>query len=310
MAEEKKGLKKWTRAASRWAAPRALKALQLLLSRTPAHKAEAMGERLGRIWWAVSRRRRIRAVKNIALAFPSLSPQEHEDMARRSFLHFGRVTADFLSGSGSRLEEIEATMDIVGRPLLDEALAQGKGVMLVTGHFGHWERAARWMSLSGYPVSVVARDADQSDVNEMVNEVRRGPGTEVIARGNAARPVIERLRAGEVVAIVPDQNSKESFLPFFGHRAGTVLGPGVLAERTGCLVIPCACVWVAPGRYEFKFSAALEPQTGEGFSRGEGLMRSFNLFLESAIREHPEQYLWVHDRWRFARRKGFVPPDS
>ena len=178
-------------------------------------------------------------------------------------------------------------------------------MILLTAHFGNWERVAAWMVLSGYKLAVIARDADDQGVNQLVNELREGPGTEVISRGRAARASIERLRRNEIVGILPDQNANEIFIPFFGKPAGTVLGPGVLAERTGASVAPVFCHYEGEGRYRVRFYPAVVAD--EGFeTKGEGMMRAINRLLEGVVREHPDQWLWFHDRWRNARRKGLL----
>ncbi|MCG9896062.1 MAG: lysophospholipid acyltransferase family protein, partial [Fimbriimonadaceae bacterium] len=202
-------------------------------------------------------------------------------------------------------ERLEETTVVEGFHHVEQALAQGRGALMITGHFGNWERISAWLSHRGVPLSVVARDANQAEINDLINSLRQGPGTRVIPRGNAARPILERLRANELIGILPDQNSQEIYIPFFGHPAGTVLGPGVLAERSGAPVIPVACVRVGVGRYRIRFDDPLVPEPVEG-PRGEGTMRAIHAWLESVIREHPEQWLWLHDRWRSARREGLL----
>lgn len=252
----------------------------------------------------VSRKHRQRALSNLELAFPDWSEAERRRVALAVFEHFGRVTAEFLVSGRRGIEHIEATTTVEGLEHIEQARAQGRGVILVTGHFGNWERMSAWLSTHGYQVTVVARDADDDGANRIVNQVRSGFGTRVISRGNAARPMLEVLRQGGLVGILPDQNSDEAFLPFFGHPAGTVLGPGVLHERTGAPVVPATGVWVGPGRYVVRFFPRLEAQPTE--VKGEGTMRAFLAWLEGVIREHPEQYLWFHDRWRNARRRGLL----
>lgn len=293
------------RQLTNWLAPKALSHFRRKLAKKSPEEAEMWGEKLASIWWTFGGRRRQVALSNLAMAFPELSLEERNRIARAVFTHFGRVTADFLASSGRPTEELAKEMDVEGKEHLDEALALGRGVLLITGHFGNWERVSRWMSGMGYKLSVVARDADQAKVNDAVNDLRQETGTRVIPRGAAARPILERLKANEVVGILPDQNSKEIFIPFFGRPAGTVLGPGVLAERSGAVVLPITCVWIGPGRYKVIFYPHLQP-ISEGEKRGEGMMRAINAWLEERIRERPEQWLWIHDRWRSARKKGLL----
>ncbi len=283
----------------------ALTRAQRWLVRKSSDQAERIGERLGRLIWRASKKHRRRALANLALAFPKMGAPERERLARKVFEHFGRVTADFLTSPRRSKEDLEASMTVEGLEHLDEALERGKGVVMITGHFGNWERLAAWLSTHGYPVTVVQRDVRDSSLNQMVQSLREGPGTKVIGRGDAARPIIERLRKNELIGILPDQNSDEIFLPFFGRPAGTVLGPGVISERTGAPVVCCWCVWLGPGRYRMIVEPILLPEPGYP-TKGEGTMRSIHRSLESIIRQYPEQWLWFHDRWKNARRKGVL----
>ncbi|MCB0825279.1 MAG: lysophospholipid acyltransferase family protein [Armatimonadetes bacterium] len=275
-----------------------------LLHKTPEQQ-RAKGNRMGRLIWRLGKRRRERCEANLRMAFPEKSESEIQKIAKDTFEHFGRTTVDFLVGLNRTKAELESDMEIIGLDILQNALAEGKGVLLITGHLGHWERCSAWLSLSGYDLAVVARNANQDDVNNLINDLREGPGTEVIARGDAVRVILKKLKAGAIVGILPDQNADEIFLPFFGHPAGTVLGPGVLHERTGAPVIPVSCMEIGNGKYRMEFYERLLPEPGYE-TKGEGLMRSIHAWLESVIREYPNQWLWFHDRWRNARRKGLL----
>ncbi|MBS1709145.1 MAG: lysophospholipid acyltransferase family protein [Armatimonadetes bacterium] len=271
---------------------------------TPAGR-EKWGRFVGNLIWRMGKRRRDVAMANIGYAFPEYTTQQREDLARQSAMHFGRSVVDFMTADTWTKDSIEATTTIVGVEYLEQALAGGKGVLLITGHLGMWERLSAWVSLSGRKLSVIIRDANQEGVNQMVNMLRSASGTEVIPRGDAARPILTKLRTNQMVGIIPDQNTEETFIPFFGQLAGTVLGPGVIHERTGAAVLPGACFYVGEGRYVLRFYPLLEPMDCDG-PKGEGLMRAINAWLESAIREHPEQWLWMHDRWRAAKQRGLV----
>ncbi len=298
-------MKLFIRRMTNWLAPKALIYFQKKLSKKSPKAAERWGENLANLWWTFGGKRKQTALDNLALAFPKLSLEERTKLAKKVFLHFGRITADFLASSGRPAAELAAEMEVEGRENLDEAFRQGRGVLLLTGHFGSWERVSRWMSGTGYKLSVVARDADQAKVNDAVNKLRQETGTRVIPRGSAARPILERLRDNEAVGILADQNSKEIFLPFFGHPAGTVLGPGVIAERSKCPVLAVTCIRTGVGRYKVVIGSPLTPLESDG-PRGSGMMLAYHAWLEENIKENPDQWLWIHDRWRSAKRKGLL----
>lgn len=282
-----------------------LRGIKRRLSGKSLAQAYREGEGFGRLIYRLDAKHRERTQANLRMVFPDWPESQVHENAKKVFENFGRSSVDFLIGANRTLAELESHMKIEGREHLDAGLAQGKGVLLITGHLGNWERCSAWMSKVGYPVHVVARNADQDGVNRIVNEIREGPGTSVLARGNAARAIMEKLKAGEIVGILPDQNADDIFLPFFGFPAGTVLGPGVLAERTGAAVIPVVCVYEGDERYRLTFYPALT-SLPDCEVKGEGMMRAINTWLEDRIRETPDQWLWMHDRWRNARRKGLL----
>lgn len=284
---------------------RALVRARRYFGRRDPIRAEKAGERLGAMLFRLSKKHRMRAIHNLAMAMPEMSDAERIVLAKRVFIHFGRVFADFLSGRNSDRNHVAETTTFEGLEHMDGALSKGKGVILITGHFGNWERLAAFLTGNGYPLSVVARDADQGQTNEIVNALRESTGTKVIPRGNAARPIIERLRKNEIVGILPDQNSDEIFIPFFGKPCGTVLGPGVIAQRTQAQVVPGWCIWESPGKYHVIFEPPLNPDE-DGEVTGEGMMRVINRTLEAAIRRNPEQWLWFHNRWKSAIRRGLI----
>lgn len=288
-------------AAGAWALDR----LQRWLARRPPEQAERFGERVGLAWFWLSRKHRSRALANLDLAFPEWSPQERRRVAREAFLHFGRSLADFLLAPRRSPEDLERSMSVSGRELLDEAYGRGRGVILVTGHLGNWERMSVWLAQHGYPMNVVFREARSDRLNRLVEEARTRSGVKAIPRGSAARPILEALRRGELVGILPDQNEDEAFVRFFGHPAGTTLGPGVIAERTGAPVVPCVCFREGPQRFAMRFEEPLRPCEGHAV-KGEGMMQAIHDWLERTIRERPEQWLWMHDRWRSARLKGLL----
>jgi KDO2-lipid IV(A) lauroyltransferase len=266
---------------------------------------EAVGRGIGRLMMWGSKKHRLRALENLKLVFPEMPEMERVALVKKIFAHYGMVTTDFLTIHKRSTEQIEREATLEGTEHLEAALARGKGVIVLTGHFGNWERFSALISGRGRQIYVIARDANSVALNRMVNDLRSMRGTKVIPRGAAARPTIEALRRNEVVGILPDQNADEVYIPFFGHLAGTVLGPGVIAERTGATVLTAWCVRVGPRKYRMILEPPLEAVPSDG-PKGEGLMRAFHDRLESIIREYPDQWLWFHDRWRNARNKGML----
>lgn len=263
-------------------------------------EAERAGQRMGRLGFRLDKKHRERAIANLALAFPEQDSAWHHATALKTFEHFGLITADFLRSPVRTDAEVMSSVEVEGFEFLLDALEAGKGCILLTAHLGNWERVSQYVGLRGYKLSVVARDANDEGLNQMVMNLRKSANLDVLSRGNAARGIMERVKGNGIVAILADQNAGEAFVPFFGHPCGTVLGPGVLSLRTKCALIPSFCVRTGPGKYR---AIAYPPITSE---TAEARMADYHRIMESLIREYPDQYLWLHDRWKSARQQGMI----
>jgi KDO2-lipid IV(A) lauroyltransferase len=254
-----------------------------------------------------SRKYRERTIKNLRLAFPNWTEEQVRATAKGVFEHFGKTLARFFGGGKESKEEIIASVDMQGLDLVDQALAEGKGILAITAHFGNWERMAEAFAARGYKISVVARDANEERTTKIVNDVRKGRGIEVFSRGKAARELLKRLRSNEVVGILTDQNTREILVPFFGIPAGTNEGPAVIHLLMGTPLFTAFAVELPGGRYQVKAERLNLPQpTGDREADVLAIMTIVNQKIEETVREHPEQWLWMHDRWRWTREKGLL----
>lgn len=295
--------KRMERRVGGWALMAVARVFQML----PKRRIDGAGRSLGRLIMRVSRKYRERTLKNLRLAFPDWPEQRVQSTARGVFEHFGKTLARFFGGGKETKEEIVASVDMQGLELVDEALAQGKGILAITAHFGNWERMAEAFAARGYKISVVARDANEERTTKIVNDVRKGRGIEVFSRGKAARELLKRLRKNEVVGILTDQNTREILVPFFGIPAGTNEGPAVIHLLMGTPLFTAFAVELPDGRYRVDAERLqLPPPSGDREADVLAIMTIVNQKIEEAVREHPEQWLWMHDRWRWTREKGLL----
>lgn len=278
--------------------------LQHRYARLNAIQAEQRGARLGGFLYCIDRKHRERTKANLAIAFPEWDEKKRHEVAREVYRHFGRVMGDFVRSGVRTPQEVNDSIEAEGAEIFDQLVSEGRGMIGVTAHFGNWERFAQWVAAKGIPVSVVARDANQEGVQEMVSQLREKTGVSLLSRGNAARQILTKLRNGEFIGILPDQNADECFVPFFGKPAGTVMGPAVLHMRTKAAIIPCYCVRIGPGKYKVIVRPPIDPDCIE--KNPEEITRLINVDLEFMVRQYPEQYLWLHDRWKEARRRGML----
>jgi Kdo2-lipid IVA lauroyltransferase/acyltransferase len=270
------------------------------VGRMSREKALRLGERLGRLGFRAVKRSRTTALRNLQLVYgDSLTETQRLELTRKVFEHFGRVTLDFYR-SAMRGDDtiLEMVTELEGWEHTQEALKAGKGIIGVCGHLGNFEIFARYAAKSGVPLTVVARDPNDPVFGATVKKIRASGGYEIVSKGGASvRKLFVALKKGQAIAILPDQNSGDVFVPFLGIPAGTVSGPATLALKTGAPLMPCYCVMKPDTTYKIVIHPPLWPQEDESEA---SLMARVNLALEEGIRAYPEQYLWLHNRWKSA----------
>jgi KDO2-lipid IV(A) lauroyltransferase len=251
------------------------------------------------LYRVLGRYRRV-AHKNLALIYGSeLDAPARRAMARAVFVHFGQAAAEFVKMPQLTRADVDCLAVVEGEEHLCRALETGKGVLLITGHYGNWEFMARWLSTHGYPLNVVARRANDPQADRLLMDTRTEGGAQVYNRGNSARAVLQCLKRKEIVALLPDQNAGNVFVPFCGKRTGTVDGPAILHLRTGAPMLFSWCARLPDNRFHILFEPPVEyAPTGDRNADILHVMTQVNARLEVQIRRHPTQWLWLHDRWK------------
>jgi KDO2-lipid IV(A) lauroyltransferase len=267
-----------------------------------AESAEAAGRRLGRIYRALDRRRRELAERNLTLAFPEKRPDQIEVLSTAVFEHFGGMVADLLHAVGEPPSALLARLEVSGAETARAAAATGRGLFLLTAHLGNWEYSALGTAALGLPVTVIARPLDNPLLEKLLRRFREGTENTVVYKADAAREMLRVLRRGGTVGILTDQHSRTPdaiVAPFFGRPASTTSIVARLADRTEALVLPLACVRTGPARYRLAYEPPLDVRSLSPEERQKvPLTARLNLEVERLVRRNPDQYLWLHNRWR------------
>ena len=289
-------LRNWAEYAPAWLAVQALCWLPLPLARA---LAAALG---GLLFHLMPRWRKI-ARRNLELAYPQARRAERERILRGSFANVGRALLALARSPRLGPENIGEWIDYEGFEHFARAKQAGKGVLFLTAHLGNWELSSAAHALYGNPMFVMVRPLDNPLLDRLVQGRRSLHGNRVLAKRDAAREVIRALRGNEAVGILADQNAAGEdgvFVDFFGEKASATRGVAQVALRTGAAIIPGFALWnQQAGRYVLKFYAPVEPARGPDRERNvlETTQRC-QAAIEQAIREHPEQWLWMHRRWK------------
>lgn len=278
-----------------------------LLAHLPSAVGLAAGRRLGDLlWWALPRRRAV-ALDNLQRVFGGeRPPAEIRRLGRRSFQHVGMNLIEACCYFLRPTHVMVSRVRVEGLQHFQAAAAHGRGVFILTAHFGNWELLAAAHGLTGVPLSIVTRPLDHPLLEDLASRFRRRSGAELIVKRQAVREVLSALRRQRMVGILLDQNATRAegvFVPFFGSPASTSKGLALLALRTGAPVVPIFLRREPDGRHCMDVSAALPPPADGEITTYTSM---FNRAIEAAIRRAPEQWLWMHDRWR-TRPRETVP---
>jgi KDO2-lipid IV(A) lauroyltransferase len=278
----------------------ALKALRAAVRWLPMPVACALGHALGSVAFVFAKRVRCQTISHLAQAMPELAPSARRRIARRSFALLGRGMFAFLVAHRMGTERALGLVRTEGVEHVRAAIAPGKGVLLVTCHFGCFEMLASFMGhhLGG---RAVGRATDDVGPTALLIEMRRELGCDTIQRGEPLE-IVRTLRAGKPVAMLIDQDTDDvhgGFVPFFGRLAHTPLGPAALAVRTKTPIVMAFVAWDGLSRHVAFAFPPLHPRADLPEDRAVlELTARMTKIGEDEIRRRPDHWVWMHRRWQ------------
>ena len=276
------------------------------LGRLPWRAAQRVGRAIGTLGWTLSRRDRRRALDHLALAFPDRSEAERRRLGRDCFRHLGTVLGECLHLFRRDCAFVGSVVDVQGFEIIEEIRREGRPLVLFTGHCGNWELLGAAVNCRGVEMTVVARSLDEPEQQEMLAGLRARFGTPTIERGGegAVRQLLGTLRRGGALGMLIDQDSGKMegvWVPFFGRPAFTPVGAAKIALKQRAAVIPVFIERLTDGNHRICFQPPLD--LPDDPRQATALMTSK---IEEHIRRRPEQWVWMHRRWR--RQQPPVPP--
>lgn len=241
--------------------------------------------------------------RNLELAFPELSRHERRRLLRGCFENLGRLLAVFSQFSEANPEKLSSLIECQGLEHLDAARTSGRGVILFTGHIGAWELSSFALSLFGHPLSFLVRRIDNPKIETLIDNRRTCLGNRTIGKRSAAREMLQILQAGGTLGILVDLNTLDRegiFVDFFDVQASTTFMLAKLALRTEAAVLPVFAPW---DRQRKRFLLRVdEPlcfeRSGDDEADVRRLTQLFTNVVEKYVRRYPDQWLWIHRRWK------------
>jgi KDO2-lipid IV(A) lauroyltransferase len=250
-------------------------------------------------------------MRNLALAMPEKSQVERRRILRGEFTSLGRQFGEVCLFPRYTRENIGKIVIYDGFENYQRAYQRGKGVLFLTAHLGGWELSAFAHSLYGHPLHIVMRPLDNPYIDRLIRCYRTMHGNRTVDKDNFVRGLLSAMKAGETVGILMDTNMTPPqgvFVPFFGLPACTASGLARIALRTDAAVVPGFTIWDADQRkYVLRFDPALElVRTGNDDEDVIANTALFTKVIEDYVRRFPDQWLWVHRRWK-TRPEGEAP---
>ena len=297
-------MKEWLAYAAVWSVLKFAGAL-------PRPLARAMGAGIARMLFAVTPRLHRVAKFNLQMAFPEWTDTQREATLRGMVRSLGWMAAEFARMPRYTRENIEKIIVLDGNEHFLEGQRRGKGVLFLTAHMGVWELSSYAHALYGYPLHYMARPLDNARLDALVNRYRELSGNKPIFKNESARAMLKILRQADTVGILADQNTLPEegvFVDFFGTPACTTTGIARVALHTGAAVVPGYAVWdESLNKYRLRFEPPLELiRTGDAERDILENTQRFAKVTEEIIRKYPEQWVWVHARWK-TRPEGEPP---
>ncbi|MFQ5911989.1 MAG: lysophospholipid acyltransferase family protein [Nitrospinota bacterium] len=247
---------------------------------------------------------RLRVVReNLTAAFGGeMTPERLEVLARKCYHQWALSFVEWARTWGRGLDDVLDRVEIEGDEPILHAVAQGRGVILVTAHFGNFEVMPLCWARRHGPINVVVRPLDNPLLDKSLNRLRSRYECRVLTRRGIVRKAIRCLRSGKLLGVLVDQNMVHDegvFVDFFGKPASTTSLPALLALRTGAAVFPGFILRQAPFRHRMVFGPEIPTiETGDLRADVEANTAQYTQAVEDAIRSHPDHWLWMHRRWR------------
>ncbi len=289
-------MREWLEYAAAWIG---LKTLGLL----PRPAARGVGAAFAAAAYRVRTPLRRAAMFNLRLAFPEWDDAARERAIREMVRQIGWMAGEFSQFLKYTRADIEKIVEVEGFEHFDCARRRGKGVLFLTGHMSAWELAPFAHALYGHPLHFLVRPIANARVDALINSYRCSSGNQPIEKNRSARPILKILAAGGTVGVLADHNTaidEGVFVNFFGLPASTTSGLARLALRTSAAVVPGFLSWdEARRQYTLQFQPSVElARTGNEESDIVENTARFSRVIENYVRAHPDQWLWVHKRWK------------
>ncbi|MBN1353499.1 MAG: mitochondrial fission ELM1 family protein, partial [Candidatus Omnitrophica bacterium] len=257
-----------------------------------------LGRRLGVIAYFVNTDRRIIGYSNLRAAFcEKKTPRELRCLLKAVYMNLSQTFFEILSLTKLSKKYIDKYIEVVNFEERQWLNNYPKGIILLTAHFGNWELSAAVSAIKGFPLVVLAREQSMKRMNELLNRIRESNGLQIVRKGITTKLIVKALHQGKIIGMVGDQNAGKTgvFINFMGRPASTAPGSARIAAKTGAYILPAFIVRQKGPYHRVTLEEPMKIEKTEDITP---YLVRYNKLLENYVREHPEQWLWLHKRWK------------
>ncbi|MEZ4871487.1 MAG: lysophospholipid acyltransferase family protein [Bdellovibrionales bacterium] len=278
------------------------KSISYLIWISPSWFKLFLGDAFAILWWDVLRIRRKVVLENLQIAFPEMSSTEKNKIARESIRNMGRGLIEYFKLPFLNKDNYSQWIQFEGLETVDKALAAGKGVCLLAGHFGNGDFCLAGLSLRDYQCILISKHFKVAWINDVWFGLRSKFGTRFIEPRNSTSQILKALRSNEIVIFVQDQFMGPPIgcrVNFFGKETGSAMGLAMIARRTGAKVIPLYQYRAGGEQHVMRFEEEIPFEEKESKEDTIQFMtQKYTDFIEAKVKEDPKQWMWVHKRWK------------
>ncbi len=271
-----------------------------LFSSMPHKTSQVVGGIFGVLFHDLVGIRKQHTREMLRMAFPQRGERWARETTREVYRHLGMVAAEMARIPLLAQFKFDYWVQTRGSKAIREALDNGKGALVVSAHMGNWEYGGAWGAANGYPVSYVVASQANPGIEEIIDDIRRSSGIEIIKKANAARGILDGLKRNRLIAIMMDQDAHDAgvFVPFFDRPASTPRGAATFALKTGAPIFIMLTHRAGNGKTRVEFVPVPVEKTKDKQEDIRRITAWITARLEQGIRENPEQWLWLHRRWK------------
>jgi KDO2-lipid IV(A) lauroyltransferase len=278
-----------------------LSAIAAFFSCLPLGAALAIGRRLGWVYGSVIRYHRQDAIDSLTRAFPEKPQYEILEIVRRMYANLGMNLAEVFRLGKVTDEFLRENIEFEDGEHVRAALLRNRGAVILTGHLGNWDLLAAIAPRLGYPLTVISKDIKNKGLNEYWMNIRQRFGVKFVPAHNSYRACLTALKKNELIGFILDQNMIKTegvFVDFFGKTACTTPGLAYMSAQSGAPVVPVFMIRRENGRHLVKVLPLLDPPPNREPETIREFTQRYTKIIEDIIREYPDQWIWIHRRWK------------